>query len=470
MSIAPAFLTLSSIGDDEQRRIEAASAQLSRYRIANLEAEAFYEGTFVPLQFGISIPPSMQGVQTPVGWGGTVVDSLEERLDWLGWHSEADDYGLAEVYAENQLDVESGMTHLDSLIYGVSFVSTGNGFDGEPSPLVTANSPKSMTGTWDRRARRLSDAVAFDGTGEGATATLYKVGETVTYEMRAQQWRVIDRDRHGLSRVPVSMMPNRVRASRSTGRSEITKAVRYYCEAAARTLLGMEVSREFYNAPKIVGLNMTEEAFQNQDGTPASQWTAIMGRIWTAPPNEDGEAPPDVKQLTAASPMPYLDQIKGYATYTAADAGIPVSRFGFATDNPPSADAIRAQESREVKRAERRQGSFGYGWMDVGANVLAVRDGRVPDDFRSRVSAKWRDAATPTRAASADEAAKLIGAGVLPADSSVTMDRVGLSPAEQRQLVADRRRSSGREVVQALRAQPAFQQQPEQPVSDGGDA
>src|SRR5690349_25173097 len=43
----------------------------------------------------------------------------------------------------------------------------------------------------------------------------------------------------------------------------------------------------------------------------------------------------------------------------------------------------------------------------------------------------------------------LIGAGVLPTDSSVTYDRIGLTPAEQRQIAADKRRAAGRAVLAA---------------------
>lgn len=450
MTIAPAFLTLNVVSEDERLLIERANSALGRYRVANLEAESFYEGSFIAEQFGISIPPSMQGIATPVGWGGTVVDALEERLDWLGWHTEGDDFGLGEVYEENSLDLEAALAHVDALIFGVSFISVGTGLEDEPSPLITPHSPLTMTGTWDRRGRRLRDAVAIDGTGDGKQVTVYRVGETATYEMRNGFWRVLDRDQHGLPRIPVALVPNRVRGSRETGRSELTKAVRYYCEAAARTLLGMEVSREFYNAPKIVGLNIAEETFQDPDGTTVSQWSAIQGRVWNAPPNDEGIAPPDVKQLTAASPMPYLDQIRGYATYVAAEAGITVSQLGFSSENPPSADAIRAAESRLVKRAERRQTAFGRAWLEVGRLALLVRDGQVPDEFSS-VTAKWRDPATPTRAAAADEASKLIASGVLPADSSVTYDRVGLAPSEQRQVAVDKRRARGSEVLTAIR-------------------
>lgn len=64
---------------------------------------------------------------------------------------------------------------------------------------------------------------------------------------------------------------------------------------------------------------------------------------------------------------------------------------------------------------------------------------------------KWRDASTPTRAAAADEATKLIAAQVLQPDSSVTYDRIGLSQQEQDQLERERQRSSVTDLISGLR-------------------
>ena len=432
--------------------IEQHLARLAAVAGANLEAESRYDGSWAAEQFGISIPPNMQDLDAVAGWGGTCVDVLEERLDWLGWSSPGDDpFGLDQVFAANQLDVEAGMAHLDSLIFGVSFASVGKGLDGEPDPLVTMHTPKDTTGIIDRRNRRLSSAASTaTANGQVTEVTLYLPDQTVQFHRQNGMWVAVDRDQHNLGRVPLVALTNRTRGSRQIGRSEITKAVRYYSDAAARTLLGLEVNREFYNAPQRVGLNIDESMFQDEAGNRVSQWTSIMGRVWNVPPNDDGLPEPKVQQFQGNSPAPYIDQVKGYAQLLAAEAGIPAAYLGFQTDNPASADAIRAGEARLVKRAERRQSVFGRSWLEVARLVLLVRDAEVPDDFDIQVSTKWRDAATPTRAAAADEAVKLVSAGVLSADSSITYDRVGLSPADQRTLAAEKRRSQGRAAITAL--------------------
>jgi hypothetical protein len=136
-----------------------------------------------------------------------------------------------------------------------------------------------------------------------------------------------------------------------------------------------------------------------------------------------------------------------------SEAGIPASYLGFATDNPPSADAIRALESRLVRRAELRQKQFGAAWTQVARLSFMVREGKKADDLPPdllRVRPKWRDAATPTLAAQTDSAVKLVAAKVLPEQSQVTWDMVGIPREAQRQLEADLRRQSVRDLMNRI--------------------
>lgn len=448
-------LPLLTLDDDHRSLVTYHLGKLAHYEAKNKLKEAYYEGRQRVRMLGISIPPVLQDIETVVGWPGTAVDVLEERLDWQGWTSDiGDPFGLDEIFTDNGLAVDSGLGHLDSLIYGTAFVMVAPGFAGEPSPLVTVESPRRVTGEWSGRLRRLSSALSIDEwhqqTKQPTVISLYLPNETVTLDRSRGDWQVADRDLHGLDRVPIVQLPNRPRASSVCGRSEITPAVRSYTDQAVRTLLGMEVNREFYSAPQRWVMGASESAFQDSDGNTRTGWEAIMGRVLALPRDEDGELP-QVGQFTAASPMPYLEQVKGLAQLLAAESAIPASYLGFITENPASADAIRAAEARLIKRAERRQTVFGRAWREVALLALLVRDRSVPDEFSS-VGVKWRDAATPTRAASADEAVKLIGAGVLPADSPVTYDRIGLSAQEQRQIASDKRRAQASTRLNALAA------------------
>jgi hypothetical protein len=169
---------------------------------------------------------------------------------------------------------------------------------------------------------------------------------------------------------------------------------------------------------------------------------------------------PQVGQFQANDTRPYFEQIRNYAQLAAAETALPTSYFGLQTDNPASADAIRQMESRLVKRAERRQGQFGRTWSEVAKLALMVRDGISFDQLPAEVAnirPVWRDAATPTRAAAADEAVKLISAGVLLPDSQVTYKRLNMSDTDIQILSEEKRQAQAVNLVGnlALAAQAA---------------
>lgn len=474
MAIALSLPTLA-LTDDERGLVEYHTNRLLGFRRQNAVKEAYYEGRQRVKNLGVNLPANLRDVETVVGWPATGVDVLEERLDWLGWTSDSGDaFGLDEIYLDNGLDVDSGLGHLDALIAGTGFVVVGSGYEDEPETLITVESPNRVTGAWDGRTRRLSSALSIDeeDLGSPEVVTLYLPNENVTVVRGIGGWVVADRDPHGLGRVLVASLPNRPRASRVEGRSEITPAVRAYTDAAVRTLLGMDVHREFYQAPQRYLLGAEEHMFKKGDGSTATGWETVMGRMLAVPRDEDGELPV-IGQFNPSSPTPYLEQVRGLAQMFSAEAAIPQNYLGFSSDNPPSADAIRAMEARLIKRAERRQAIFGRAWREVGALALLVRDGEIPEGF-GKVTTKWRDAATPTRSAAADEVTKYVGAGVLPPDSAVTYDRMGLSPAEQRTLASEKRRAQANARLDQIasaasqaRAQAPAEQTPE--VTEGDD-
>lgn len=105
------------------------------------------------------------------------------------------------------------------------------------------------------------------------------------------------------------------------------------------------------------------------------------------------------------------------AQLMAGASAVPERYFGFVTTQPPSADALATEESRLVKRAE--------------------------------VAPRWRDAATPTRASTADAVTKLVGAGILPADSRVVLELLGLDDATINKVV-EHRATTGPQGIAAL--------------------
>jgi hypothetical protein len=439
-----------SLSSEELGLIKHLVKRLKNHAAGNELKENYYEGKQRLKDLGISIPPTMKLVDSVVGWAGTAIDVLEERLDLEGFIGGAD-LGLDEIYRANNLDLESGLGHKDAFIYGTGFVFVGTGKAGEADPLITIESPKRSTALYDMRTRRLSAALLVTPAEDGSIleGSLYLPNETIYFEALRETFFEVARDVHLLGRVPVSPLINNPRSGDPYGRSEITRAVRSTTDAAMRTLLGAEVAREFYSAPQRYVLGASEDAFTDADGNPLNAWSVIQGRLQGIPYNDEDGVMPTVGQFSANSPSPYFDAIRAYAQIMAAETAIPASYFGFQTDNPASADAIRQMEARLVKRAERRQKQFGRTWVEVAKLALLVRDGALPAEA-ANIRPIWRDASTPTRAAAADEAVKLISAGVLTPDSEIVYNRIGLSDSDKRVIKEEKGASQANQLVANL--------------------
>lgn len=444
--LPPAGIDAPGLSGAERGALADCLDELSCHAAANLRADAYYRARQIVTHMGVGMPPELVRKIAPVsGWPGIVVDVLEERLDWNGWSD--DGLGLSEVFDENFLDIESGPAHLDALVFGVGFVRVGNGGPGEPPVVVSCHSPMRSTGLWDSRSRRLTAGLTIEPNADASawTAWLDLPGVLVTLECDAGgPWRLAGRMVTGVDEVPMVPVVNRTRRNQQMGRSEITAPVRYLADHAVRVMMAMEGNREFYSIPQMTMVGRGAEAFVDvKSGQPVAPWRVLAGHVIAVDVDERGNVP-QIDQLTTSSPTPFLEQLNGLAASLAAHAGMPASYLGLATQLPSSADAIRAGEARLVKRAERRQRTFGRAWLEVARLALLFRDGAVPDGFGARVRPVWRDAATPTRAASADAAVKLVQAGILPPDGDMVLQMIGLSPEERRQVRADRAGSPGR--------------------------
>ena len=105
----PEPIALGVLSDDEERILDQLLARLDHFSARNILKESYYEARQRVRHMGIAIPPEVASRIDPVvGWAGTVVDIMDERLDWNGWIELDERYGLDEVYADNMLDIESG--------------------------------------------------------------------------------------------------------------------------------------------------------------------------------------------------------------------------------------------------------------------------------------------------------------------------------------------------------------------------
>ncbi|SES03407.1 phage portal protein [Streptomyces qinglanensis] len=450
-----------SLSEDELAQIQFLRQDLLSARWHLQLLDAYFNGEQLVRDLGISIPPQLKGLHTVIGWPRIGVEALEQRLDLeaFRWADGGDAEGLREIADANDLFDEASLAHLDALTYGREYIAVGSGEcgpGGDCPPVITVESPLDMTVEWDARLRMVTSALRectvdrLDPARSDEPLTVLYGPEQTVYAVPSPSggWEVVDRDMHGLGLPPVLRMANRQRTADRVGRSEITPEVMSITDAACRRLMGMEVAAEFFGAPQRYILGASESAFQDAEGNAKSAWETYIGRVLALERDEEGNLP-TVGQFAAHDPTGMTKIIDLYARIMATQLGLPPHMLGYTSDNPASADAIRSSEAMLVKKAERRIRRFGAVWADVMRLAMWVRDGEAPPRER-RIECVWRNPATPTVAAQTDAAVKLVQAGILPADSDVTLELAGLSEGQRQRVAADRRRFAGAQLLDRL--------------------
>ncbi|WP_288750530.1 phage portal protein [uncultured Corynebacterium sp.] len=469
----------SGLTEDEARLIGRLQSDLVKHRKKNAEKWKYYDGEVALKNMEIAIPSNMVSVEASIGWGGVIVDALDERIDWLGWT--ADDRQadmLQSVARENRLSTEFNKVKLDSLVTGVGFLEVTAGGAGEPDVIINAVSSSDATYLWDERANRVSSGLVMKQGSEGEDlVTLYLPDMTVTVVRERGESRVI-RHVHNRGRCGLVAFPNKSRAGLVRGQSELTKPVRYAIDHAQRTILEMEYNREIYTTPQKWFANILPEdlGFDPESEADMSEFDRIkkgfdvaMTRAVILPTQEEDGKNPTTGQYQSAPPTPYIDELQMITQLLSSYSGIPSSWFGFHTDNPPSAEGQRALEARNVKMSERRCTSYS-GPMDadvafIAQSILAQRYEEAEEPtppFMATISSRWRDPATPTVSAATDAVTKQIEAGALPRNSVVALERMGYSDADIRRVQQEWSQESFRQIL----AMASKRELPEDPLAD----
>ena len=433
-----------ALSDDERETLGRLELQLLRTQRRNQVLDAYYDGEQRLKQLGLAVPPELEQFLTIVAWPGTYADAVEERIDLEGFRlpgADEADKDLWRIWQANGLDEESQLAHLDSLVLGRSFIVVGAGDDtpDAPSaedgdgdrdpavPLVTVESANEVNVQLDPRTRRVIAAVKAYQDGLSRRATLYLPDQTVWLERSNARWVELDRDEHDLGVVPVVPIVNRQRLSRREGRSQFQRVIGL-TDAAARALTNAQLATEIMAIPQRYVLGASKGDFVDADGKQLTAWESYFGAIW-ALANKEAK----VGAFSAADLSNFKVIVDHYASLVAGVTGLPMRFLGQSTTNPPSAEGIRADESRLIKTCERFHRGTGGSWEMAMRIVRRILDGKWNPEL-TQLETLWRDPATPTRAQQADAAVKLVGAGILPVEAA--WEDMGYSPARRAKLKA----------------------------------
>ena len=160
---------------------------------------------------------------------------------------------------------------------------------------------------------------------------------------------------------------NRPDAVRPFGHSRISRACMDLVGGAIRTVKRSEISAEFFSFPQkwVVGTSPDRE--------PMEKWKAAMSAMIEFTKDEDGDIP-QLGQFSQQSMAPHTEQLKMFAALFAAETGLTMDDLGFVTDNPSSAEAIKASHENLRLIARKAQRTFGSGFLNVGYLAACLRD------------------------------------------------------------------------------------------------
>ncbi|MGV0636326.1 phage portal protein, partial [Mycolicibacillus trivialis] len=325
---------------------------------------------------------------------GLAVTSLAERLKVTGF-KDVDVWG---DWLANDLDQQAPILHREALTFGDAYVIVWARPDG--SPLVTVESPQQVAVIKDPATREVVSAVKRWRTKTETHAMLYLPD-------RLEHWRaktagaatagyeLIAKLDNPLGVVPVVNFCNAARIL-GAGRSEIDDLIPLVNGLNA-TLAGLAVAQEFTARPRrwATGIELAERPVLDGNGEPVldGDGQPVMETVNPIPEgnramlSENDQA--KFGQLPGADLAGYEAACRIWLQQIMAVSALPAHMVGITTENPSSAEALRASEASLTARAEARQAVFGRSWEQVARLMVAIRDRVDPASVDPTVL--WRD-------------------------------------------------------------------------------
>lgn len=382
--------------------------KLDQKRVRVKTRYEYYELKNKVPDFGISTPDNAQlrAFTSCLGWCAKAVDVLADRLVFRGFSN--DGFDMETIYRMNNGDVLFDSAILSSLVTACSFLFLSRGDDGYPriqaidggnatgimDPLTQMQTEGYAVLERDQRGNALREAYFIPG-----KTYYYKAGQLTSIETTPAPFALL---------VPVVYRPD---PRRPFGHARISRACMSIMQSAARTIKRSEISAEFFSYPQRYVVGTDPDRYDDDDeeegeGSGAGKaakalepWKMAMSAMLEISRGEDGEIP-KLGEFQQQSMAPHLEQLRTFAALFAGETGMTLDDLGFPSENPASAEAIKASHENLRLMAEKAQRSFGVSFLNAGYLAACIRDG-VPY-LRRQVAAtipKWEPAFRPDAAA-----------------------------------------------------------------------
>lgn len=352
----------------DYKGIQYLRAKLAQKQSSVTKRYDYYEMKYLVRDPSPLIPPEMkEAYKSVLGWCAKAVDSLADRLAFDGFENDTDYFNMNGIFDMNNKDILFDNAVLGALISACDFIYISEDENGFPRLQVIDG--YNATGILDPITNMLTEGYAVlarDERGAVITEAYFIAGET--HIITQGDHKVVDEAFPNSAPypllVPIIYRPD---AKRPFGHSRISRASMDLMNKARNTITRAEVSAEFYAFPQkyVVGIS--------QDAEPLDTWKATVSSMLQFTKDDEG-GHPILGQFQTASMTPHHEQLRMYASAFAGETGLTVGDLGFATDNPTSADAIRASHENLRLLARKAQRTFGTGFLNVGYLAACVRD------------------------------------------------------------------------------------------------
>lgn len=345
---------------EKLRGVDYLRTKLNLKRPRVLLRYQFYDMKASIPDMGIATPPELRWWMSTLGWCASGVDALADRLSY--YRFDEDNFNIGKIYADNNPDILFDNAILSALISSCCFLYIHQGDEG---PVIEVIDGGNATGVIDEQTGLLREGYAVlarDDNGNPVSEAYFEPGRTRFFE--GGKTTIITNPCKYPLLVPVIYRPD---AARPFGHSRISRACMSIVSGAIRTMKRSEIAAEFYSFPQkyVTGLS--------QDAEVMDKWRASMSSFMAFTVDDEGNKP-TLGQFVTQSQSSHLDQMRMFASLFAGETGLTMDDLGFATDNPSSAEAIKASHERLRLTARKAQRTFGRGFLNAGFLAACLRD------------------------------------------------------------------------------------------------
>lgn len=355
-----------------KRKLSSKSIRVeTRYR--------YYEMKNTIHEFGSIIPSEYRWMRESLGWCAKGVDSLADRLIFKGFKNDVLD--MSEIYQKNSQDILTDSAILGALISSCDFIYVSRGASGDARLQVIDGG--NATGIIDPITNMLSEGYAVlkrDDHNNVEIEAYFTPEETrVTNKKTGAEYIESNPADYALL-VPVIYRPD---AWRVFGHSRISRACMSITQSALRTLQRAEIASEFYSYPQRYALGFDADADE------IDKSKATISSFLTISRGIDGDVP-SLGQFPQQSMTPFIEQLRMFASLFASETGLTMDDLGFNTDNPSSAEAIKASHENLRLTARKAQRDFSKAFINAGYLASCVRDDYAyAVDIIKNTAVKW---------------------------------------------------------------------------------